>query len=77
MADTTTNTTAPVETPVVPEQHAPTEHALPAADAQPILDVLNGLNDSEPETQAEPGTKAPQPKKDGGFEPLGTVINHP
>ncbi|MDH6123159.1 hypothetical protein [Kitasatospora sp. GP82] len=74
MADTNT-TAAPAETPVVPQQPAPTEHALPAVDAQPILDVLNGLNDSAPET--EPAPDAQQPKKDGGFEPLGTVINRP
>ncbi|MGE7434160.1 hypothetical protein [Kitasatospora sp. NPDC001175] len=76
MADTNTTTAAPGESPVVPQQPAPVEHTLPAADAQPILDVLGGLAD-ENEAQATPGADAPRPKKDGGFEPLGTVINHP
>ncbi|GAA2259252.1 hypothetical protein GCM10010430_49140 [Kitasatospora cystarginea] len=77
MADNTTTSAVPAGTSPVPEQPASAEHTLPAADAQPILDVLNGLAEPEPNTQAVPAPDTQQPKKDGGFEPLGTIINRP
>ncbi|MFB7665211.1 hypothetical protein ACFC1R_14825 [Kitasatospora sp. NPDC056138] len=73
MADTNTSAAAPA----VPQQSTPVEHTSSAAGAQPILDVLQGLADGEPEAQGVPAQEPVQPKKDGGFEPLGNVINHP
>ncbi|MFD0570458.1 hypothetical protein ACFQ0T_16070 [Kitasatospora gansuensis] len=40
-----------------------------------LLEVLDVLATDEPETEIAPLVE--EPKKDGGYEPLGTVINRP
>ncbi|BFV57527.1 hypothetical protein KCMC57_up26310 [Kitasatospora sp. CMC57] len=75
MADTETTTTTPAETQPVAEV-VPVEQTLTAADPEAqLLKVLEVLDTDVPETEVAPEAEAP--KKDGGFEPLGTVINLP
>ncbi|MER8182871.1 hypothetical protein [Kitasatospora sp. NPDC094015] len=71
MADNETTATAPAVA-----ETSPSEHILPAVDAQPILDVLEGL-DEEP--AGEPAVVPAVDKKGPGevFEPLGSITNHP
>ncbi|MFJ9522516.1 hypothetical protein ACIRPK_30235 [Kitasatospora sp. NPDC101801] len=78
MADTETTTATPNEAQPVAEA-APVEQTV-ATEAQKaqLLEVIEELAAVEPATEAAPlvpGTEAP--KKDGGYEPLGNVVNLP
>ncbi|KQV23917.1 MULTISPECIES: hypothetical protein [unclassified Kitasatospora] len=73
MADTETTTETPAELQPVAEA-APAEQNLTAVDPEAqLLEVLEVLATDEPETAPE----ADEPKKDGGYEPLGNIINRP
>lgn len=71
MADTETTTETPAETHPAAEAAA-VEQTLTAVDPEAqLLGVLEGLATDEPEVETA------EPKRDGDYEPLGTVINHP
>ncbi|MFJ8042859.1 hypothetical protein ACIRBX_20440 [Kitasatospora sp. NPDC096147] len=74
MAENETTTATPNEALPVAEA-APVEQSLAAVepDAQ-LLEVLEDLSADETEGEVAPEA---EPKKDGGYEPLGNIINRP